>query len=611
MLRFGMRAWGLVCLSAIGFAFHAGTARGATIDERGEIKLGLRTYVSARIGSEETDRVSNSTLRSETFPHSPAGHLRQNRYFVEAEFDHNLRRLVREGFGPLSLLNDLPFKVSDLKYHLVFRGEGEGIFDFGPREFRTATQGFPITSASGVQIDPRIVRKDRRRLRRLLVHRERLFQAFFDAQFGDLFIRFGRQILAWGETDAFRLLDNINPVDNSFGGFLISLDERRVPLDMLRANYYVGTLGPLSEIFVEGYAAVDKEVGWFPGANVHYSAWALPNLGAPSADVRTVYKRPPASISSARGGFQVKFNAPMPGLGDATFGVAHYYTYFDTPGLENRVLRGPIPGVPEIYPDTDPDGAGFPDDIDRPVGGRVKAIQSPPRTQVTGATSTFVIPSRYARRIGLGGEPVIRTELAYFRDEPRFRQLNVDPFLIAAQPECLRAPIGTECSGGRRLGDSWNFVLGIDMNQFIRPLNPRQSFFISTQFFYKHLKGAAKRQPISGFPAQVLDGEVLPVPEFFLQGTGQPVFIHHPVDQFLQTLLVSTSYFSGQVSPSLLMLYDWSGGFVVAPGVQFIRDPFRFSMSYNYLEASRLKGASGVSLLRDRDNILFQFEYVI
>ena len=48
--------------------------------------------------------------------------------------------------------------------------------------------------------------------------------------------------LAWGETDVFRLLDNINPLDNSFGGFLVPLDERRVPLDMLRISYQIGDI---------------------------------------------------------------------------------------------------------------------------------------------------------------------------------------------------------------------------------------------------------------------------------------------------------------------------------------------------------------------------------
>ena len=40
-----------------------------------------------------------------------------------------------------------------------------------------------------------------------------------------------------------------------------------------------------------------------------------------------------------------------------------------------------------------------------------------------------------------------------------------------------------------------------------------------------------------------------------------------------------------------------------------IHDPFRLIFSYNYLWASDLRGNSGTSLLRDRDNVLFQIEY--
>ena len=92
---------------------------------------------------------------------------------------------------------------------------------------------------------------------------------------------------------------------------------------------------------------------------------------------------------------------------------------------------------------------------------------------------------------------------------------------------------------------------------------------------------------------------------------SQSVFVHQPVDQFLQTLLIATSYFSGQVTPALALFYDWGGAVVAQPTVTFSRDPFRFTMSYSYLYANRLKGGSGISLLRDRDNVLFQIDYVI
>ena len=92
-------------------------ASGYQLDKDGTIKFGLRTYVNARIGTEKTDKtllVDNlgtpaavRTLETQSFPESAAGHLRQNRFFIEAELDHDLRKLMAAGFGPLALLDDL------------------------------------------------------------------------------------------------------------------------------------------------------------------------------------------------------------------------------------------------------------------------------------------------------------------------------------------------------------------------------------------------------------------------------------------------------------------------------------------------------------------------
>lgn len=606
MVRFGSRCTRVLCALTLAWGGCPQAVRAISLDQRGEMQLGVRSYTAARIGTEHLDHDDVGPKVSQSFPYSPAGHLRQHRFFVEAEFGHDLNRLRQEGIGPFRLLNDLPFGISMFRYKLVYRGEGEGIYDYGPREYRTADR-FVKDLKPMFGIKPEILLL-RQRLRRFGVQRHRLFQAFVDLQVADLFLRFGRQIVAWGETDAFRLLDNINPLDASFGGFLISLDERRVPLDMLRGNYYVGSLGPVSEAYVEGFIAVDDECGHAP-AVPQGSPWGLQNDSTPNPALLKVHKRPAASLESARGGGLFKFNAPLPGLGEGTFSIAHYYTYLDTPRVQTFVRP------------TFPYGQRF----EQPVPGRsqpmyylVRAVQTAPRVQVTGAAATFVLPAHLARRIRLGGEPVFRTEMAYMKNQPRHTQFQLDPFVYAnggcAHGFRVAGKQGEECTGGRITGDSWNFAMGIDMNQYLRRLNPTNSFFLSTQFFYRHVSGTPKRKFDAGF--NLTQREVLPVPEY-LRGPGgagapaEQVFVRHPADQLLQTLMISTSYRSGTVNPNLTLFYDWTGTFVAVPAVTFVRDPFRFTVEYDYLEASRLKGASGTSLLRDRDNVLFQLEYVI
>jgi len=602
-----------------------------TLDDSGDINLGVRTYVNARIGTQGTDSertllrdangdiVNNSdgfpivSERSQTFPYSSRAHVRQNRFFVEAELKHSLDRLVKKGVGPFGLVTSLPFRVRGLKYGLTYRGEFDGIYDWGPHEFRNAwTAGQFLTSeGDNLPVNPvpavppgqpcnvfpadarcrRIVdvKDGRSELRDDAVHRSRLFQAYLEADFGsNLWLRFGRQIVAWGETDSFRLLDNINPIDNSFGGFLVPLDERRVPLDMLRAQYRIGDLGPLHEMFLEAYASIDDKVGYAPGVPKG-SPWALPNSGEPSPLSQTIIESPARNFEDMRGGGRVVFNAM-----DATFSLSHYYTYLDRPAVQ--VLMNPEGGFPTRTFDD---------------GYSTRYVLTPERTQISGASTTFPVPMDLARMIRLSGQPIVRSEIAYFVDEPRYRQSEIDPFVVYRSP-------GTRTEGNRRTGDSINFVLGLDFNQFIRPLNSRQSFFISTQFFYKHLIDAADREPIPFGRFKVTDGEVLPIPQYFTQGQGlgefyatEPVFVKEPTDQFLQTLLVTTSYMSGKVNPQLTMFYDWGGAFVFQPGVTFLNDPFRFTVDYTLIEASTLKGGSGVSLLRDRDNVQFRIEYVI
>lgn len=654
-------AIGLAALSAA--AGLCGSVRGhaVSLDTNSEITLGIRAYTAARVGSENTDislinkqaepcfgtapGTPCQQFRSLTFPVSAAGHLRQSRYFLEADFKHRLDPLIHDfrpyqftlnppfvgtwintpldylfNFGrylllPFRALDHLPFKVRQVGYTLVFRGEYDGVYDYGPAEYRTAYQyrnpALILPFGNSPPLDPL---PSRRRLRDVASNRERLFQAFVEGVFGPVFVRFGRQILAWGETDVFRLLDNINPIDNSFGGFLIPLDERRVPLDMLRASYTLPHVDflPFSEMFLEGYGAVDNSVAYEPGIP-NGSPWQLPNF-TPSTTLLTRRNVPPANFANARGGVQLKLNTPMPLLEEASFAIAHYYTYLDVPAVQTFV-GGQFPlAIPETLP-----GAGY----------QALAVQSAPTTQITGVSSTFAIPAEYVRSLGLSGEPIVRTELAYFHNEARFTQAQLDPFFYAL-PACgtrggTRLSDG-RCTGGRRTGDSWNFVLGLDLNQFIRTLNERQSFFISTQFFYKHLKHPAAREPLptlGGYlPGQprTFDGEVLPVPSYYIspnsqglpfQNAVEAVFVHNPADQFLQTLLIATAYYSGQIVPALGVFYDWSGAVVAQPQITFSRDPLRFTLGYSYLYASTLKGASGISLLRDRDNVLFQLEYVL
>jgi hypothetical protein len=633
MMRTGLRTWAVTCCVAVLVLFWRTPSKAISLDREGDIKLGFRTYVNARVGTENTHDgpvldpskgdFDRGKLTLGTFPHSEGGHLRQNRLFIEAEINHDLNRLMKQGVGPLSLLNDLPFKVRNLAYHITFRGEGEGLYNWGPREYSSASDFEKVVKATAplvlVQSQGTIVQgqgfvdaaHERSKLRKLGTDRERVFQAYVEANVGKLFMRAGRQILSWGETDVFQLLDHINPLDNSFGGFLIPLDERRVPLDMLLGNYLIGDFGPISEMYLEGYAAIDDKVGFFPGA-LPGAAWSLPNLSAPENNLEAVIQPPPRNINHTRGGFLLKFNAF-----DATFSLAHYYTYFDIPAVQ-LVTNPKIPGVQHsglllAFPGRlpcpkAPPNSGEIDPANNTCGFPVRDFQTAPKVQVSGVSTTFAVPQYYS---------VVRSEVAYFKDEPSFTQGQLDPY--AFNP-LLGKPLFPERSttGGRRLRDSFNAVVGLDANQWIRALNANQTFTISTQFFYKHIIGGGNGH------LYLADGktpdpgrEVLPITINDIANVRtlstqlEPILVGQPINQYLQTLFIGTSYRSGTINPGFTMYYDWGGALLYQPGIMFSRDPFRFAIDFTVVDAHMYKGGSGVSLLKDRDNVQFRLEYVI
>ena len=291
-------------------AVWASPARAIPLNEEGTINLNVRAYVNARFGtmSKQSTRPGNQPPEcvaapsantcnfGGTYPYSGAGNMIQNRYFLEAKWNHDLL----DWWSGV-----LPASVTAFKYNLTYRGEYEGIYDIGPSAYRNNTESRQEIEQAlrqgGYSTDSStfLLQRQRHRLRSVASYRNRLFQAFVDWEQGPVFVRFGRQNLVWGETDVFRLLDNINPTDSSFGGFFIDLDERRVPLNMLRVSYNIGTIGPLDQAFVEAYAAMDNTVAGIPGAPTG-SPWATP-LGPPTGSTLSVLEAPGPGGFGGRG----------------------------------------------------------------------------------------------------------------------------------------------------------------------------------------------------------------------------------------------------------------------------------------------------------------------
>ena len=91
----GLRRLRTGALAALAVLIGTRAALALSLDERGEIRLGMRAYTAVRVGSERIGDDQNPL----NWPVSGAGHLRQNRYFLQLSYDHDLTRLVKHSWG--------------------------------------------------------------------------------------------------------------------------------------------------------------------------------------------------------------------------------------------------------------------------------------------------------------------------------------------------------------------------------------------------------------------------------------------------------------------------------------------------------------------------------
>ena len=595
-------------MAHIGFGFLflflllRGTAHGLFVDEAETLRFNGRVYNRNTFTLQDAGQSTKLQIPFRD------GQMMQSRTFIQTELRHDLVDLVEgryEGFlsflqyplRPLQFLGP-----DDLSYFITYRGEYDGVWDYGPDVF---SEKFPLLSdcapiTKSKQEHPRSFPGcTRLETRSRLRHRHRLFEVYLDFTKGPLFLRIGRQNLSWGETDAFRLLDNINPLDSSFGGFLVSLDERRVPLDMARVVYGLGSRGPFSELNLEAYGALDDAIAEPVPTG---SPWGVGN----PPGIKGFVKKPARNFTDARGGVRVTAT-----LGEFTLSAAHYYTFLDGPlvRIMTPEVRHPISKVrPPI------NLAEFAAEVaagrtSRFLGDHFAANLFFPKIPISGASASFSVP-RF--------DAVVRSEVAIFWREYFFKNSGprnlLGPVLTGGQITPGYKQVGVDPETGSPLLTYKNdidrsrvvrWALGIDINRYIRFLNPQQSFIISGQMFSTHIVDFDDTPLASVLPYGFGHFAVPARDPNRFKDTNSLVNIDQ--HQFVNTLLVTTSFRSGLVVPRLVFFYDWQGSWLVQPEITFIRDPFRLLFQYNYLDGQY----NGIGFLRDRDNFIVQLEVVL
>lgn len=701
------------------------TAWGYYFDDRREMSLSGFAYSRATFALEDGIAAQSRTYYT--------GNLVQHRNFLTLEWRHNLNRVSREFplAGPVAQFLNL----DAFDYYLNMRTEYDGVFQYGPMKIRGLMRGTrrhvpyfddPTTPTpfDGIYFTPgasprgpadSISLSNRRWLRELRDVNIRLFEWYFNITKGPLFIRLGRQNLSWGETDAFRLLDQINPLDSTFAGFLTALDERRIPLNMLRAQWSFGTVGPIADLTLEGFYSIDNEVSpVLPTSSSFF--WGSPSGGNTAIMVgRTPcgghymeqrglppYNRDPqfpyrgSGVGPKRGGgCSVRGDGPHSNLEDGrgggrivgtihdfTFSLAHYYTYQDTAVVRATIIAPtrdhlrwdaglPTDSQGRLWADNlvdTPFGKGNtanPWGVEDPFAARMISSGANPngrgaassvggseriarstvnyqRIQVTGASLSFPVNALTGMFVGSDNPlyylyTTFRSEIAYFNNVPGMtayangdggtaisRFLGVGPLFGPGGPLAHQAGRRT-VRITKRDWLAWN--IGLDHNQWIRWLNPNNSFTFSAQQFWLHRNGQDtkfdKSKPLS--PLNDRDVTAIQYRRFTRSvtnpaaaavcgpGTGTTAGCALQIqgkEDWLTTLAISTQYFAGNVRPSFIFFYDWSGAWLIQPGLDWtFWDPFRASVRYNYLDGRA--GTSNLGNANRRDSIWFELQYLL
>src|SRR5215813_7273466 len=199
------------------------------------------------------------------------------------------------------------------------------------------------------------------------------------------------------------------------------------------------------------------------------------------------------------------------------------------------------------------------------------------------------------------------------------------------------------CRRGRfESRDVWAFNIGLDHNQWIRWLNPSNSFTISAQIFKADVIGDKNHfntNKPAGLDNDRFSTAITIRPAAPTGPTTDPAKLNRPggtgaraqacipapgsttppcvfkrtfgVPQATEifTLSISTPYMAGNLRPSVNFFYSWAGAYFVQPGIDWtFWDPFRVSVRYNLIEGNN---EPVIGLQKIKDNAWIELQYLL
>jgi hypothetical protein len=406
----------------------------------------------------------------------------------------------------------------EAKYHFLQEGQAFGSFSAGPIEDASLTVIGRGVYDSIYDIGEAFTSKFSEQEENKRKFEYKLREIYTDIAIPPFSLRLGRQQVVWGETDNFRALDVINPLDTRWHWSRESWEDIRIPLWMARAIYDIGKIGPLEESFAEavwipwdfqrGKTTTDPRRPW---AAIGQGLRARANsvvINDQLLDLHTTVldRKPDRALESSQGG--MRFKGIWRGI---DFSLNYFFTFADTGLKVRRDLAALQPCPPEA---------------------RCSVVNTVnPRSHVVGFAANYS-EEKYT-------QAVFRVETA----------------LTTGVPVRLKSGIPHRFDPDNNSFDTARrtvVMLAFDRPTWIRPLNKIRTFFISGQFFWRHYLNYNRFfRGSSSVRHAILDDQVIP---------GRYVSVLTDKineEEFVMTLSASTSYGPGGLwQPLVVAAFD-------------------------------------------------------
>ncbi|MEW6443631.1 MAG: DUF1302 family protein [bacterium] len=400
-----------------------------------------------------------------------------------------------------------------------------------------------------------------------------LKEAHFTWTPGRFYFRVGKQIVSWGEMDFFRIMDQINPLDQRRGFSDVEFESTIIPIWLLRTEWWpqldVGWMeqlgfqlifNPNAEWIPDQALTTGNERGGIWSAAYLYDNPAFdPNFPILSIGTPKMYVGPltenldrPESWSTKGFEYGVRMSLMIGGnvlTLNGFYGRENAPVELMTGFVENPVLSEllgqSVPGF-----GTAPDGTS----IIYPIYDGFF-----PRQKYVGATWTSDLP--FLRISALGGvTPLLRLEVKYQLDKTFKDELEVMYWE----------------------SDFLDTGIGLDWKAKIYSLNPRAYFTIMPQFFFNRILDYPDDFKLWDLPDQ---------------------------DYYTVSCVLSTSYINGKLIPQVAWAFDINReAHLVLPSLSY-----SYSREWNFkLEGALFMGEeenTGFWLFRNKDYIAAKIKY--